>query len=105
MTEYRNSKAVYTEVPFSFKVLTGGSFGGQDFTQDTYVNGIIDLVFKENGQWIVVDYKTYEETESSHDLHRLYEPQLNAYKDVWQTLTGEPVGDGEFFFVMKRLVG
>jgi ATP-dependent helicase/nuclease subunit A len=101
----RKSDAVYTEVPFSFKVLAGGSFAGNTFTQDTYVNGIIDLVFKEDGKWIIMDYKTYSETEASHDLRKLYEPQLSAYKDVWESLTGEAVGEAEIFFIMKRLAG
>ena len=100
----KKSDAVYTEVPFTYKVPTGGSFAGNVFAQDTYVNGIIDLVFKEGGKWIIMDYKTYEETESSHDLHKMYEPQVNAYKDVWGTLTGEAVGEAEIFFIMKRLV-
>ena len=99
----RKSEAVYTEVPFSFKILAGGSFADNTFVQDTYVNGIIDLVFKEDGKWVIIDYKTYEETEASHDLHKMYEPQLNAYKDVWKNITGEVVSVAEIFFVMKRL--
>jgi hypothetical protein len=34
----------------------------------------------------------------------MYEPQLNAYVDVWENLTGDVVGEAEIFFVMKRLV-
>jgi ATP-dependent exoDNAse (exonuclease V) beta subunit len=80
----------------------GGSFAENTFEQDTYVNGIIDLVFKEDGKWIIMDYKTYAETEASHDLRKIYEPQLSAYKDVWGNLTGEDVGEAEIFFIMKR---
>jgi ATP-dependent exoDNAse (exonuclease V) beta subunit len=98
----KQSEAAYTEVPFSFKVLSGGSYAGNTFAHDTYINGIIDLVFKENGKWVIIDYKTYEESEASHDLHKMYEPQLAAYKDVWENLTGEPVSKPEIFFVMKR---
>ena len=101
----RNSEVVYTEVPFSFKISAGGSYAGNAFTQDTYVNGIIDLVFKEDCKWVIVDYKTYEKTEAAHDLYGMYEPQLNAYKDVWESITGEDVGDAEIFFVIKRLAG
>ena len=86
-------------------MLAGGSYAGTTFTKDTYVNGIIDLVFKEGDKWIIIDYKTYEDTEASHDLRKMYEPQLNAYRDVWENLTGEPVGEAEIFFVMKRLAG
>ena len=98
----RKSDAVYTEVPFSFKVLAGGSFAGNTFVQDTYINGIIDLVFKEDGKWIIIDYKTYSETETSHEIRKLYEPQLSAYKNVWEKFTGEIVDEAEIFFIMKR---
>ena len=101
----KKSDAVYTEVPFSIKVSAGDSFAGNNFDQDTYVNGLIDLVFKEEGEWIIIDYKTYEETETSHELRKVYEPQLRVYKDVWENLTSEVVGEAEIFFVMKRLAG
>ena len=101
----RNASAVYTEVPFSYKVLSGGSYSGNTFEQDTYVNGTIDLVFKESGKWVIIDYKTYDEKESSHEIRSMYEPQLNAYKDVWESLTGETVSETEIFFVMKRFAG
>ena len=101
----RKSTAVYTEVPFSFKVPAGASYAGNTFAQDTYVNGIIDLVFKESGKWVIIDYKTYADTEASHDLRKMYEPQLDAYKDVWESITGEAVGEAEIFFVLKRVAG
>jgi len=60
-------------------------------------------VFKEDDKWVIIDYKTYEESESSHELRELYEPQLNAYKEVWERLSGESVSEAEVFFVMKRV--
>ena len=101
----RRAETVYTEAPFSYKVLAGGVYAGNTFTQDTYINGVIDLVFKEDGKWVIVDYKTYEENEASHDIWKIYEPQLNAYKDVWENITGEAVSETEIFFIMKRLSG
>jgi hypothetical protein len=35
----------------------------------------------------------------------MYEPQLSAYKDVWENLTREAIGEAEIFFIMKRLAG
>lgn len=100
----RKSDAVHTEVPFSYKVAADGIYAGNKFSRDTYVNGIIDLVFKESNIWTIIDYKTYEENESSHELRKMYEPQLNAYKDIWEKITGEYVGETEIFFIRKRVV-
>ena len=60
-------------------------------------------MFKEDDKWVIIDYKTYEERESSHELRKQYEPQLNAYKEVWERLSGESVSEAEVFFVMKRV--
>lgn len=99
----KKSDAVYTEVPFSYKILANSDYAGKTFEQDTYASGIIDLVFKENGEWIIYDYKTYAETESSHDVQKMYEPQLHAYKEAWEKITNERVSETNFYFVMKRV--
>ena len=95
---------VYTETPFSYKAPAGSEFAGETLSQDTYVNGIIDLVFKEPDGWTIIDYKTYDETEISHEIRAGYEKQLDAYKEVWERITGEPVIEKEIFFIRKRII-
>ena len=47
--------------------------------------------------------QTKHTTEASHDIRKMYEPQLSAYKNVWKELPGELVSEAEIFFIMKRL--
>ncbi|MFH1539789.1 MAG: UvrD-helicase domain-containing protein [bacterium] len=64
------------------------------------LNGEIDLVFKENGKWVIVDYKTGD----THDnIERLFDDyyidQVRIYKEMWQKCTNETVGEIGVFFV------
>jgi len=100
----QSSKMVYTEVPFSYKVPENETFAGETLPEDSYINGIIDLVFKEDNSWVIIDYKSTEEQEVSNEIRKSHEPQLEAYKDAWEKITGEPVKETEIFFVRKRVV-
>jgi ATP-dependent helicase/nuclease subunit A len=100
----KKSSKVYTEVPFSYKASADSPLSGEAHEQDTYVNGIIDLVFRENDGWVIIDYKTYDGNEVSLDLRKGYEKQLASYAEVWERITGEPVIEKEIFFVRKRIL-
>ena len=68
----------YFEIPFSI-------------TEDTTVfSGAMDLVFKEEGEWVIVDYKT-DDFESDPGRKDAYEKQLGMYAAFWEKLTGEKV--------------
>ena len=49
------------------------------------VNGVMDLVYKKNGRWYIVDYKTNFE---SSGLDEKYSTQLSAYQKAFKELTG-----------------
>jgi len=100
----KKSEKVYTEVPFSYKAPESEVYAGDVLSEDTYVNGIIDLVFKEQNGWVIIDYKSYDEHEVSQDIRRNHEKQLESYKEAWEKITGEPVKETEIFFVRKRIV-
>jgi ATP-dependent exoDNAse (exonuclease V) beta subunit len=55
--------------------------------QNRILEGVIDLVFMENGRWIVVDYKTDENIEPVRIAH---ERQLRWYMHALMELTGIP---------------
>ena len=56
------------------------------------VRGSIDLVFKEDDGWVLVDYKTDSVKNSSiQQLTDKYAPQLRIYAQAWTKCTGEPV--------------
>ncbi len=60
----------------------------------TILRGVIDLVFREDQGWVVVDYKT--DTRPKEDLGGLvehYRGQVETYAQTWQETTGEPVAE------------
>lgn len=60
----------YCEVPFCYK------------EGNTIVNGIIDLIYKKDGMWHIIDYKTDTDKSAKH------EGQLNEYVKAFKTMTG-----------------
>ncbi|RQD74208.1 MAG: hypothetical protein D5R97_08190 [Candidatus Syntrophonatronum acetioxidans] len=85
------SRERYGEVPF-------GIWEG-----DTFINGTIDLAFREGEGWILVDYKTdvLEDDKHLEELVEYYAPQLEIYQKYWERITGEKVREGGFFFTHK----
>ena len=88
----------HTEVPFAVDV--GGGEGYPDV-----VEGVIDLVFRENGQWVVADYKTDsgEDPEFEGRVGR-YRAQVDLYADCWERVTGEAVGERVLVFTAQGRV-
>ena len=79
LPELRNAEEVYCEVPFCHRT------DGEDGTFRLW-NGVIDLLYKKDGGWHIVDYKTNAEAEG---LDFKYSDQLNAYKNAFFAMTGE----------------
>lgn len=62
------------------------------------VQGIIDCCFEEDGQWVLVDYKT----DSPRDVQAVLEkhrPQLDVYADALVRITGMPVRERVLYLV------
>ncbi|MBR5545867.1 MAG: helicase-exonuclease AddAB subunit AddA [Clostridia bacterium] len=57
---------------------------------DTIVQGVIDLCFLEDGQWVLVDFKT-DRTSSARELWPRYCRQLEFYRMALQKATPFPV--------------
>ena len=59
------------------------------------VRGVIDLAFREEGGWVLVDYKSDragEDAEKAEEiLYGRYAAQLAVYAKAWEEVTGEPV--------------
>ena len=73
-----SSEERYFEMPFS---IADGN---------TVLAGAIDLVFKENGEWVIVDYKT-DNYEKDPQRKKAYQKQLDIYAKYWENITGERV--------------
>lgn len=68
------AEEVYCEVPFCYK------------EEPTIWNGVIDVIYKENGKWHILDYKTNAD---GSDLDNKYLGQLQAYIKAFKLMTGE----------------
>jgi ATP-dependent exoDNAse (exonuclease V) beta subunit len=51
------------------------------------VEGVVDLAFRENGRWTVVDFKTDREADADLDAYRR---QVGLYASIIARATGEP---------------
>ncbi|MTI83940.1 MAG: hypothetical protein FH756_08530 [Firmicutes bacterium] len=97
------SEKRFVEVPLSVKVETG-EYG---FTTETIVSGAIDLVFLEDGGWVLVDYKTdtVEDNDMLAELVEYYTPQVQMYKNFWEEMVGKKVKETGFYFTnLNKLV-
>ncbi|MFA6636485.1 MAG: UvrD-helicase domain-containing protein [Candidatus Omnitrophota bacterium] len=74
----------YFELPFSIT------------RNRTVFSGAIDLVFKEDGAWVIVDYKT-DDFERDPGRKAAYNRQLDMYAEFWEELTGEKVKEKLLF--------
>ncbi|MBK5092991.1 MAG: UvrD-helicase domain-containing protein [Actinobacteria bacterium] len=82
-----------TEVPFHIEV-------EDESATPTLLRGVIDMVFKEEDGWVLVDYKTDRlKGTSVEDLAERYAPQLQVYRDAWQKCTGEKVSETAIYFI------
>ncbi len=54
------------------------------------VQGIIDCAFIENGQWVIIDYKTdyYQSLSQRDEIIKSYQIQVNLYAEALEELTG-----------------
>ncbi|HXI85646.1 MAG TPA: UvrD-helicase domain-containing protein [Verrucomicrobiae bacterium] len=83
----RNAEQLYRELPFT-QVLDGGLMEGK-----------IDLLFCEKGQWILVDYKTDARVEVDK-----YTEQLRAYEAALRQVAGIDLAQKLLFFLVNGTV-
>jgi len=90
------------EVPFALEVPARDL--GLDEPGNTLLHGTIDLVFREDERWMVVDYKSDIIGNRFDALVDYYRPQVEHYARFWSRLTGEPSQAGLFFIDGTREV-
>jgi ATP-dependent helicase/nuclease subunit A len=68
------------------------------------VQGIIDVYFEEEGELVILDYKT-DKVDSEEELIRRYEMQLRYYKKALEQMVGKQVKETVFysFFLEKEI--
>lgn len=91
----RSAEKCLTEVPFEM-------LAGSDATLPTILRGVIDLAFREDGGWVLVDYKTDTLIGTPAEvIAAKYAPQLELYAAALERATGEPVVEKAVFFVRE----
>lgn len=77
--------------------------GGDD---DILIQGVVDCFFEENGEIVIVDFKTDNVNEKTIGARaRQYAPQLEAYADALEGITGKRVKERiVYFMAMSKAV-
>jgi len=96
------AQQVLVEIPISFRTTCADAarmVGAPDDGDDAplVLDGVIDLAFKEDDGWVLVDWKT-DRSPTEETVHR-YARQLQVYQACWEALSGERVQEGRLFFV------
>ncbi|MBT7171042.1 MAG: UvrD-helicase domain-containing protein [Phycisphaerales bacterium] len=74
----------YSEVPYTAATKASGS--GHDVIE----RGVIDLAFREEAGWVLVDYKTDAAAANRREeLVEYYRPQLESYARAWAGACGD----------------
>ncbi len=97
------AKHRYMEVPFALTV-PSSDLGIEDGPSETVLKGMIDLVFSEEGGWVIVDYKSNLVNGNFPHLIAYYTPQLRQYRRYWEKLTGERAKAALFFIETGQVV-
>lgn len=103
---------VLTEAPFTIKITVDDPLfrkitKGKNIQHPLIVTGIIDLAYRYDGRWFIVDYKTDRPREAGaiSALSSNYQPQIDLYKEVWGRISGEKVQDAVLYFVtLKEMI-
>lgn len=58
--------------------------------RELYIQGIIDCYFEEDGEYVIVDYKT-DKVESESQLAKRYSGQLGLYREALESISNKSV--------------
>lgn len=84
-----SSDRIYREIKVSTFVPVN-ELEETDYTDSVLVQGIADCVFEENGELVLVDYKT-DKVDSEEELLSRYEKQIGFYKNAVAKTLQKPV--------------
>ncbi|WP_024614059.1 helicase-exonuclease AddAB subunit AddA [Clostridium sp. Ade.TY] len=92
---YREGGVVHRELQFYTNVKVtevNNNISKELKNEEVRLQGIIDLFFEENGEIILVDYKTdYIEENAEEEMNKKYKIQLDYYTDALEKITGKKV--------------
>lgn len=82
---------VFREVPFVYRKKASAIIKGLNSNEDISVQGMIDCYFEENGEIVLVDYKTDYVLNDIKTLINRYKKQLLTYKEAIECITEKRV--------------
>ena len=100
--EVEKAEKKLTEVPFSLRLKPSELGFTSPMEEYVILSGVIDLVYKDQNGWTIVDYKTDDVGNNIQDFVRYYSPQVKAYSRYWEEVSGEKVSRTGLFFVQRR---
>lgn len=104
MQKAKEQGALYQEQPFVIG-LPGSEFPDADPEETVLVQGIIDAFFYEDGEVVVVDYKT-DRVSRAQELVERYHAQLEYYDQALRMLTGRKVKERLIYsFKLGEVIG
>lgn len=94
--------ALRTEQPFVLGIDADALYEGEGLEETVLVQGIIDVWFEEDGELVVLDYKT-DRVFKEEILREKYHTQLDYYARALEQLTGKCVKEKIIYsFAMKK---
>jgi len=101
------AETIHREEPFNIwkkaEALSKGLEGCQD---KVLIQGMIDCYFEEDGQWVLVDYKSdYIWDGNRQEKIETYKPQLTLYREALESITGKRVKETiiHFFYTGESI--
>jgi ATP-dependent helicase/nuclease subunit A len=92
------AKKLYREFKFSILRPARDYFPGGS-TDEILVQGVVDCFFEEEGEIVLLDFKTDKVTDINFkEKAKFYTPQLVAYADALKRITGKHVKDRIIYF-------
>lgn len=92
------SDRVYREYPFKIMLDASEIFDVKSKNENLVVQGTIDAFFyDENGDIILIDYKTDKVTTTSEDIADKYKNQIKYYKIAIERITGRKVSESYIY--------
>ncbi len=104
MVEAKRKSLLFKEQPFVLAVDANRINDEYPEEEKILVQGIIDVFFEENGELVVLDYKT-DRVKTEKELIKRYQTQLEYYGEALEKLTGKKVKEKQMYsFALKKSV-
>src|SRR5699024_1561501 len=102
-----NSDEVEKEVPFTFTLPASQVYAKweSDTDERILIQGVIDLLVRNEEGWTIIDYKTDKILEPTvtekvkQTLLQRYNTQINLYKQAIESIIKEPVNNAYLHFL------